>query len=257
MHHWTRRLLALAAPLLVTGCLWGPGRFSSDLVLRKDGSFILDYRGEIILETAQSAARQAWQDAMAHCSSDDGKDRPCSAAEITEQKSQFEKKQKDDAEAARAFGLPGSDEASNRAFASKLTKYAGWRSVTYRGKGVYDVDYHFEGRLTQDYVFPLMPDSNIVIPFVALRRRTDGAVLVDAPGLAGGTNMLGPMAQQMGGDTKSSPPSRAEGRFTIHTNGEIVTNNSEEGPAADPVGRRIYWDIAPGSNKSPEALVKL
>jgi hypothetical protein len=257
MHHWTRRLLALAAPLLVTGCLWGPGRFSSDLVLRKDGSFILDYRGEIILETAQSAARQAWQDAMAHCSSDDGKDRPCSAAEITEQKSQFEKKQKDDAEAARAFGLPGSDEASNRAFASKLTKYAGWRSVTYRGKGVYDVDYHFEGRLTQDYVFPLMPDSNIVIPFVALRRRTDGAVLVDAPGLAGGTNMLGPMAQQMGGDTRSSPPSRAEGRFTIHTNGEIVTNNSEEGPAADPVGRRIYWDIAPGSNKSPEALVKL
>lgn len=257
MHHWTRRLLALAAPLLVTGCLWGPGRFSSDLVLRKDGSFILDYRGEIILETAQSAARQAWQDAMAHCSSDDGKDRPCSAAEITEQKSQFEKKQKDDAEAARAFGLPGSDEASNRAFASKLTKYAGWRSVTYRGKGVYDVDYHFEGRLTQDYVFPLMPDSNIVIPFVALRRRTDGAVLVDAPGLAGGTNMLGPMAQQMGGDTKSSPPSRAEGRFTIHTNGEIVTNNSEEGPGADPVGRRIYWDIAPGSNKSPEALVKL
>ena len=46
---------------------------------------------------------------------------------------------------AKTFGLPGLDEASNRAFAAKLMKYAGWRSVTYRGKGVFDVDYHFEG----------------------------------------------------------------------------------------------------------------
>jgi hypothetical protein len=129
--------------------------------------------------------------------------------------------------------------------------------VTYRGKGVYDVDYHLEGRLTQDFVFPLMPDSNIVIPFLALRRRTDGAVLVNAPALAGGTNMFGPMAQQMGGDSKSSPPSRAQGRFTIHTDGQILTNNSEDGPAADPAGTQVHWDIAPGSNKVPEALVRL
>ena len=257
MHHWTKRLLALAAPLLLTGCLWGPGKFISDLALRKDGSFVLDYRGEIILETADSVASQAWQDSMAHCASEEGKDRPCTAQEIAEQKVAFEKKQKDDAEAAKAFGLPGSDEESNRAFAVKLTKYAGWRSVTYRGKGVYDVDYHLEGRLTQDFVFPLMPDSNVVIPFVALRRRSDGAVLVNAPALAGGTNMFGPMAQQMGSDTKSSPPSRAQGRFTIHTNGQIMTNNSEDGPGADPAGQRVSWDIAPGSNKVPEALIRL
>ncbi len=50
MHHWTRRLFALAAPLLLTGCLWGPGKFASDLTLRKDGSFILDYRGEMVLQ---------------------------------------------------------------------------------------------------------------------------------------------------------------------------------------------------------------
>ena len=46
---------------------------------------------------------------------------------------------------AKAFGLPGLDDASNRAFATKLTKYAGWRSVTYRGNGVFDVDYHMVG----------------------------------------------------------------------------------------------------------------
>ena len=257
MHHWTRRLLAVAAPLLLTGCLWGPGKFSSDLALRKDGSFILDYRGEIILETADSMARQAWQDGMAHCTSDEGRDRPCTAQEIADQKEAFSKKQKDDAEAAKAFGLPGADEESNRAFAAKLAKYAGWRSVTYRGKGVYDVDYHMEGRLTQDFAFPMMPDSNIVIPFIALRRRTDGAVLVNAPALAGGANMFGPMAQQMGGDTKGSPPSRAQGRFTIHTDGQIVTNNSEDGPSADPAGQQVHWDISPASSKLPEALVRL
>lgn len=68
--------------------------------------------------------------------------------------------------------------------------------------------------------------------------------------------MFGPMAQQMGGD-KSSPPSRAEGRFTVHTDGQILTNNSEDGPAADPLGRQIHWDISPVAGKAPETLVQL
>jgi len=257
MHHWTKRLLALAAPLLLTGCLWGPGKFTSDLALRKDGSFVLDYRGEIVLETAEGMAKPPWQDSMAHCfAAGTTTARPCSASEIAAQKETYQKKQKSDEEAAKAFGLPGSDEESNRAFAAKLMKYAGWRSVTYRGKGVFQVDYHMEGRLTQDFAFPLMPDSSFVIPFVAIRRRADGAVLVDAPGLTGGPNVFGPMAQQMGSGAGNTPPSRAEGRFTIHTNGEIVTNNSEDGPVADPLGHQVHWDISPGSNKIPETLVR-
>ena len=257
MHHWTKRLFALAAPLVLAGCLWGPGKFASDLALKKDGSFVLDYRGEIILENAEEMAKKQWQPSMAHCSGEDGQDRACKASEIAEQKQAYEAKQRSDEEAAKSFGIPGTDEASNRAFAAKLMKYAGWRSVTYRGKGVYDVDYHFEGRLTQDFVFPLMPDSNIVIPFIALRRRADGAVLVTAPALTGGMNMFGPMAQQMGGADKSSPPSRAEGRFTVHTDGQILTNNSEDGPTADPLGRQVHWDISPASGKAPETLVQL
>jgi hypothetical protein len=69
-------------------------------------------------------------------------------------------------------------------------------------------------------------------------------------------NMFAPMAQQMGGDTQR-PPSRAQGRFTVHTDGEIVTNNSEDGPSADPLGHQVHWDISPGSNKIPEMLVRL
>lgn len=255
MKAWTKRLFAIAAPLLLTGCLWGPGKFTSDVALRKDGSFVLDYRGEIVLETADAMTKPAWQSSMAHCM-DGEKTRACSASEIAEQKKAYDEKQKSDEEMAKSFGLPGTDDESNRAFAAKLMKYAGWRSVTYRGKGVFDVDYHMEGRLTQDFAFPLMPDSNIVIPFIALRRRIDGAVLVNAPALTGGTNMFGPMAQQMGGETKG-PPSRAEGRFTVHTDGQIVTNNSEDGPAADPLGQQVHWDIAPGTNKIPETLIRL
>ena len=71
-------------------------------------------------------------------------------------------------------------------------KYAGWRSVTYRGKGVFDVDYHLEGSATQDFLFPALPDNDLIIPFIAIRRRADGSVLVTAPAMTGGS---GPMAR--------------------------------------------------------------
>jgi hypothetical protein len=159
---------------------------------------------------------------------------------------------------AKAFGLPGLDDASNRAFAAKLTKYAGWRSVTYRGKGVFDVDYHFEGRATQDFLFPMLPDNDLIIPFIAIRRRSDGAVLVTAPAMTGGA---GPLAARAGaaaaGQMKDGPASRAEGRFTIITDGEVLTNNSEDGAAPHPLGRQLHWDIGAGSTKIPETLIRL
>ena len=95
----------------------------------------------------------------------------------------------------RRSGVPGLDDESNRAFAAKLVKYAGWRSVTYRGKGVFDVDYHFEGRATQDFIFPALPDNDLIIPFIAIRRRIDGSVLVTAPAMTGGS---GPIAARAG-----------------------------------------------------------
>ena len=76
MNHWTGRLLSLAAPLLLTGCLWGPGKFASDLTLRKDGSFVLDYRGEIVLENAEEMAKRPWKPTIAHCMKEDGSERP-------------------------------------------------------------------------------------------------------------------------------------------------------------------------------------
>jgi len=158
---------------------------------------------------------------------------------------------------AKMFGLPGLDDASNRAFAAKLSKYAGGRSVTYRGKGVFGVDYHFEGRATQDFLFPALPDNNLIIPFVALRRRADGTVLVTASAFTGGSGPMGPAAAGAGDMAKGGPISRAEGRFTVITDGEILTNNSEDGAAPSPIGHQVHWDVGPASTKIPETLIRL
>jgi hypothetical protein len=256
MHHWTRRLFAFAAPLLLTGCLWGPGHFNSGLTLRRDGSFILDYRGEIVLQLPPDQSSEPWTDAKAKCV-DGAKTRPCTKAQIADQRTAYEKKRADGEQMAKMFGLPGLDDDSNRAFAAKLMKYAGWRSVTYRGKGVFDVDYHVEGRATQDFLFPALPDNNLIIPFVAMRRRADGSVLVTAPAFTGGAGPMSAAAAGAGDMAKSGPISRAEGRFTIVTDGEILTNNSEDGPAPNPAGRQLHWDVGAASNKIPEALIRL
>ena len=145
----------------------------------------------------------------------------------------------------RPSACPGATTRSNRAFAAKLMKYAGWRSVTYRGDGVFDVDYHFEGRATQDFLFPALPDNDMIVPFIAIRRRTDGSVLVTAPAMTGGS---GPMAARAGVPTAPAgqgPVSRAEGKLTIVTNGDILTNNSEDGPLTHAQGRQLGWNVSP------------
>ncbi len=280
MHQWIKRLFVLAAPLLLAGCLWGPGKFASDLTLRRDGSFVLDYRGEIVLQIPPEATKgEQWSNDKAHCYEGSknlnwpaiptplpgkaAKERPCSSAELTSQRAGFEKAQeqhrKQAEEMAKAFGLPGLDDDSNRAFAARLMKYEGWRSVTYRGNGVFDVDYHLAGRATQDFIFPAFPDNDLLLPFIAIRRRSDGSVLVTAPALTGGAGSLMARMAAAGasGNMKTDLVSRAQGRFTVITDGEILTNNSEDGPASHPIGRQLHWDIGPGSNKIPETLIRL
>ena len=279
MHSWGKWAFVAAAPVMLASCLWGPGKFISDLSLRKDGRFVLDYRGEILLqlpdEMTGGKPAAPWQDSMARCftdgraeeSTEDGDDvRPCTAGELAKVKADYVKRTSEQAaskrteaeQTAKVLGLPGGDDDSNRRFAATMMKYQGWRSVRYVGKGVFDVDYHFEGRVGQDFVFPLMPDANLIVPFITIRRRNDGSVMVAAPALTGGSGPFGARAKALGmPDTKDGPPSRAEGVFSITTNGDILTNNSEDGPVAVTTGKRVHWDVGAGSTKVPEMLVRL
>ena len=289
MGRWARFLVAAVGPLVLGGCLWSPGKFTSELALRKGGTFTLDYKGEILLQMPDEMGgpkSEPWRDDMARCHADGtseiddpravivdpatgkpvvedkGATRPCTAAEIArlknEHQRQIEKQRTEGAQMAKVFGLPGADDESNRRFAATMMKYQGWRSVRYVGKGVFDVDYHFEGRAGQDYAFPMMPDADFIVPFITIRRRTDGTVVVTAPALTGGSGPFGARAKAMGLPDKSDGPApRAEGRFTILTDGDILTNNSEDGPVAGPAGKQVRWDVGPGSAKVPEMLVRL
>jgi hypothetical protein len=83
-------------------------------------------------------------------------------------------------------------------------------------------------------------------------------VLVTAPAMTGKAGPIGARAGAAAADAmKGGPVSRAEGRLTIITNGEILTNNSEDGAAAGPGGRQVHWDVGPGSTKIPETLIRL
>lgn len=296
MRNWGKLIAAAVAPLMLGGCLWGPGKFTSNLALNKAGTFVLDYRGEIILQMPDEPGARSpvpWNNDMAICYRDgraelatatiefpdgptkavgesDGSSeetRDCTPAELARLKAdhekreaeRLEKKRAENEEMAKVFGLPGSDDASNRRFATNLMKQQGWKSVTYKGKGVFDVDYHFEGRLNQDYVFPLMPEADLMIPFITIRPRTDGSVKVNAPAFTGKSGPFGARAKAMGLPDKGSdgPASRAEGRFTVTTDGEILTNNSEDGPTTVQGRRQLHWDIDAGSDRIPEMMVKL
>ena len=65
------------------------------------------------------------------------------------------------------------------------------------------------------------------------------------------------MAAGLPDSSGEGPKSRAEGRFTVTTDAEILTNNSEDGPIASPLGKQLHWDVGPGSKKIPETLVRL
>lgn len=278
------RLIAiLILPLVMTGCFLAPGNFGSTLDIRKDGTFTYAYKGEIIFQTPDEFDKkpmdEAWKDENAVCygpppgkkqddSSSGDESRACTKEEIAQQKAEWEesqkssveRKKKDSEQFAAIFGFSPNDDAANQKFAAQLMKFEGWKSVTYRGKGVFDVDYQITAKLGYDYVFPSFPQGSFIIPFVQIRKREGGGALVSGTGLiGGGLRGLAAQAKMLGaGDAKDVPQAtRTNGTFTITTDGEILTNNTEEGPKASPRGKQLVWTIDPKSEKAPEALIKL
>lgn len=280
------RLIAiLILPLVLTSCFLIPGAFTSNLDIRKDGNFSFAYKGEILFQSPEDMMKDgkppAWSDDNASCSgpspdakpTDDdeaGSDasRPCTKAELAtkkaeweaEQKASVERKAKEGQQVATLFGFSPTDDESNRKFATQLMRYDGWKSVIYRGKGVFDVDYQMTAKISYDFIFPLFPQGDFIIPFVQIRKRDQGSVVVNAPALiGGGMRTFAMRAKALGApDSKDMPQStRTKGVFTITTDGEILTNNTENGPARVANGRALSWSIDPSTEKVPEALIRL
>lgn len=290
-------LSAVAAPLLLAGCFLTPGAFDSSLDLRRDGTFSFAYKGEIVFalpddmmkyretaefepicygqsdtkekETLEKIAKNAVPNARVAVDLPTADNRPCTPTEVAEKKKQWDQSNVDSAKRkadeskqfAAMFGYAPGDDEANRRLAAQLAKYDGFRSVSYTGGGVFTVDYAKTGRLDHDLVFPVMLQGNVMFPFVLARPQTDGSVRVSAPAFVG-NGALGALSRMkdmgMGSaDMAKMPANRTKGRFVLTTDGEVLTNNTDEGPVKGPRGKVLSWTVDQRSTVAPEALVKL
>lgn len=278
-----RALLVLVAPLLLTGCLLSPGKFSSTLTLLNGGEFSYSYQGEIqmlaLSKLAQMGSAMGEVFEAEDCYDDNLDKRPCTSAEIAEQKAEWEAntqqraaRNEHEAQQMKAF-MGGIDPASPEAaqeFAERLSRQKGWNSVSHMGDGLFLVDFAISGRLDHDFSFPMVEGMPMGSSFVTAILRKDGKVRVDAPGFAAqgaGNPMQGMMGGLMGvaqgqpddGKNAELPPmALPQGNFTIITDGEILANNTDEGPVKLVTGRRaLAWEVSPRSEQAPTALIDL
>ncbi|UVI38545.1 hypothetical protein [Qipengyuania spongiae] len=282
------RLLAVCAvPFLLTGCFLTPGKFASAMDIRKDGAFSFSYSGEIYLLALSKLAEmgQRFENIEEEfveqpCYDEEAfEERACTEEEIAEQRRNWDsaaEARKADAEReaemvkAMLGGIDPADPDAAADLARRLERQAGWDKVEYAGDGLFNVEFRLAGRMTHDFAFPTMerfPMSNL---FVLAVLRDGDTVRVDAPGFAAQTtgnpfqSMMSGMAGMMTAMAQMSedgeePPFLPEvsGTFTLTTDGEILANNTDEGPTAVAGGKSLSWAIDKRTDRAPTALVQL
>jgi hypothetical protein len=212
-----RTVLMLVLPLLLLGCILAPGKFSSTLRIDADRRFAFSYQGEVHALDPGKGVEESG-------TATDGRRR----------------------EAER--------DARNRALAEALSKEAGYRSVVYLGDGTFRVDYRIEGTLDYHFVFPFNADAQAIFPFVMVELRGNGTVRVKAPGFAADRDMAAALPQ---GGMGSDAAARLDGRFTLDTDAEIVSQNNEDGPVRADGRARITWTATPLTRDAPTAVLRL
>ncbi|WP_017671427.1 hypothetical protein [Blastomonas sp. AAP53] len=260
-----RLIAALSAPLLLTGCLLSPGKFASSLDLKRDGSFAFTYVGEIVVT---DLAPPAAEFSASPCYDDNSDERECSSEELVRQRKDFDESQAASKGEAGMLssamgggkGGLGSDEGINELI-EQLKKQEGWKKVSYRGNRIIDVEYAISGQMAHGFAFPLVDGGAAIMPFVTLIKRKDGSIKVSAPaysgsGAGGEMASLGAMAAASGSGDKAPQP-KPEGTFTLTTDGRILTNNTEDGPAVAAGVSTLKWVVNSRLDKGPEALIGL
>jgi hypothetical protein len=274
-------LACCALALSLAGCLLSPGKFVSTLDLRRDGHFSFAYKGEIFtialskLAEMGRAANKPFE--PSECTNDEGQTRKCTAAEVAEQKKSWEESRAADTERGRKEaeqfkqifgGIDPSNPKAAEELAARLRRQAGWRSVVYKGDGLFEVDFAISGRLGHDFIFPTVERFPMANSFVHVNLRGDRTVRIDAPGFApsnSGTpfsqiGLLGmAMSDKMGKDGKDAMPGvpTLDGTFVVTTDGAVLANNTDEGPQKDPAGQRLGWQVNVRAPAAPTALIRL
>lgn len=262
-------LSATALTLLLAACIFAPGKFTSQLDLRKDRSFAFRYTGEILMVPLMEASKKQAFEPETCYAEDSFEERKCTDEEIAQQKQEWEKSREEskqkDAQAAQMLlgGIDPSNPESGKAIAEKLRRQAGWNRVEYIGKGKFDVDFAIEARLDHDFTFPTFEGMPMTNAFVQLSLRQDGTVRIDAPGF-GPANSPGAMAGMMSGMAKGASggdddaATQADGTFAIRTDAQILANNTDEGSKVAAGGTQtLTWPVNPRTPAAPTALLKL
>lgn len=272
-----------SAAMLLSACFVLPGKFAATLDLRKDGHFTYAYKGQIVIlgltklaEMAMAQKPKAEFSPACH-KKDEMTARACTEAEtaqqqvdwVIDQKAVAEREARDKAMLIKALGgVDPNDPKSAAEIAARLSGQAGFKNVTYKGNGLYDVDYSVAGRLTHDYAFPTIERMPQVLPFIVLNRRANGEVRIDSPlmqqaamAMPGG-NAAQIFAQMVGGRDGKKPGDMndfpvVDGHFTLTTDGVILSNNTEHGAKTVPGGKQLDWDINFMTAISPMALIGL
>lgn len=253
MANQTRLCAALLALLMLSACLLTPGKFTSTLDIRKDGSFTFTYAGEVIATDPTPSTDSLGKSSgdAAGYGEDDGGD-------AVYQKIAAKKPAKPSDSASKDAMTDKDKQTKMKAIADALSKEAGFRSVKYLGGDKIAVDYSISGRLDHSFIFPFNIDAQAVIPFLAVELRKDGKVRVQAPGFANESDKTGGAMGGMGpmGGSNSSAQ-YLDGSFTLTTDAEIVSQNQEEGATTVPDGKRITWRVTSATRTAPMAVLKL
>lgn len=194
--------------------------------------------------------------------------RECSEKEIAAKRKDHEdreaRRKKDDDEKKAAMGaifggaIPGDDE-SLRKFADQLAKYDGWNKVEYVGDDLFEVEYAISGRFDQNFSFPSLPGATMQFPFVQIIRRAGGELEILTPALAGPGGLFGAMAMKEMPREKMPDMKPISGNFVIETDGEILSNNSEDGYASEGATKTLRWELGEESmfQEGPRTILRL
>lgn len=242
--------LALIAPMVLVGCAFSPGKFTSSLTVLADRSFTFSYQGEVIAVDLASEMAKGMGDAF----KDEGEEKKDISATALLQAAAW---QEEDAIGNESEPSTDDDsaedeakkEAKFKAIGEALTKEAGYRSVTYKGEGVFLIDYTISGKLTHNFLWPYNLDAEVIFPFVVIELRGKDQVRVKAPAF-GDNDSPG---KGKGEDSKA----KLDGTFTLVTDGELVSQNNEDGATSAGGRKSVTWKATPLSKDAPMAVVKV
>ena len=285
-HFRTAATMVLASlSLLLSGCFITPGKFSSAVELGEDQDFTFTYEGEIFFAALGDLGTEGDEQFSPEDCFVDGTSevRECTRNEISGQRAEWEagaearaaeRKRQAEQFSAMMGGIDPSDPEAIEEFRRLLLRQKGWNRVEDKGEGVFDVSYRIEGKLTHDFMFPVIEGVPSTNPFVQILLRDDGVVRITGSGFSaqnegnplgammggmGALAGLAAMAPEQSNDGSEMPKfPMMEGTFSIAAADSmaILANNTDEGPVSGAGQQTLNWKVDASSQAAPTALIK-